>query len=318
VDLDADGQRDVITGSWPGELYWFRGESGGKFAAAEQIKGYDIDPDESIFSKLFKKKGEDKPTILRVGNASAVFAADWDRDGDLDLLVGNISGQVYLAANEGSPQKPSFARPVALSADDKEIKVPHGDAGPAVADWDGDGKQDLVVGAGDGSVVWYPNTGTAEKPVLGAAKTLVAASPSSDYGDLEKRAAASKTPAPGSRAKICVTDYDGDGKLDLLLGDFNSTVIKQRDLTSEEKELATKARENYSRVIKEYVKAVSDATSSGDKADEIKKKQQQAIEKLTEAQKEMAQYEQYRHEHHGYVWFFKRTAAIEKTARADK
>ena len=39
------------------------------------------------------------------GTASVVHAVDWDGDGVIDLLVGDIGGNVYLVPNEGTPQK---------------------------------------------------------------------------------------------------------------------------------------------------------------------------------------------------------------------
>jgi hypothetical protein len=41
VDLDGDGYADIISGSWPGELFLFRGLPGGKFAAPEMLKDKD-------------------------------------------------------------------------------------------------------------------------------------------------------------------------------------------------------------------------------------------------------------------------------------
>ena len=133
MDFDADGKNDILSGSYPGELYLFKGQGGGKFAPAEQIKHADRKP-------------------IKVGMAAVAFAHDWDGDGDLDLLVGDIEGHVHLVINNGAKGKPAFGGSVLLQAADKPIKVAHGDAGPSVADWDGDGKFDLLVGSGAGSV----------------------------------------------------------------------------------------------------------------------------------------------------------------------
>ncbi len=38
MDLDGDGRRDILSGSWPGELFLFRGRADVSFGAAEMIK----------------------------------------------------------------------------------------------------------------------------------------------------------------------------------------------------------------------------------------------------------------------------------------
>ena len=47
-----------------------------------------------------------------------------------------------------------------------------GDSGPIVADWDADGKGDLIVPFGDGSVVWLRNIGSATEPVFDSGKRI--------------------------------------------------------------------------------------------------------------------------------------------------
>jgi hypothetical protein len=141
------------------------------------------------------------------GTASAVHAADWDGDGDLDLIVGEIGGNVYLVPNEGTAKAWAFGKERQLTAGGKPLRV-EGDAGPFVADWDGDGKADLLVGAGDGSVSLFRNVGTAKEPKLAAAQQLV--SP----GEAHYGADAPQEPRRGMRAKVCVADWNGDGRLD--------------------------------------------------------------------------------------------------------
>ena len=38
MDLDGDGRTDILSGSWPGEIYFFRRKADGTFAVAEKLK----------------------------------------------------------------------------------------------------------------------------------------------------------------------------------------------------------------------------------------------------------------------------------------
>jgi VCBS repeat protein len=195
ADLNGDGRQEMISGSWPGEIYVFQRKSSGAFAAADKLKD---------------KSG----TILNAGKASAIALGDWDADGDLDMLVGNIDGAVFKVRNEGSAKKAAFATPEKLT----DIAAKEGDAGPCLADWDGDGKLDLLVGSGSGEVTLFRNRGSAQQPKWKDAETLVAAYPAS-----ESKPAEVKDPKRScKRTKVAVADWNGDGKPDLLVGDFIS------------------------------------------------------------------------------------------------
>ena len=212
MDFDGDGQRDILSGSWPGELYFFKGQKGGTFLAGRTLEG---------------EKGSD----LNPGSASVVFAHDWDGDTDLDLLAGTIGGDVFLYQNTGTPRDPKFGKPVAVKAAGEKIRVEGGDSAPCVADWDGDGNDDLLVGNGDGGVWLYRGSSPRGIGELNAPEELV---PGGGLFDRERKEKSVFSDC-GSRSKICVADYDGDGLLDLLLGDVSwGERVARKDLSEEQ------------------------------------------------------------------------------------
>jgi hypothetical protein len=238
------------------------------------------------------------------GTASAVFAFDWDGDGDLDLFVGDIGGRVHLVPNEGTAKEYAFGREIHVKAGGKEIRV-NGDAGPCIADWDGDGKPDLLVGAGDGAVTFYRNSGTASKPDLAAGVILV------PPGETKYGNDASTEPTRGTRSKICVADWNGDGRLDLLLGDFSTLKPKQPELTDEQKKEHEKLRKELAKLEVEYhpvVQKLDDPKTTKDEKEleKLTKELQTLLDKMQEIRKKLP----VEYENHGWVWLFLRKPAV--------
>lgn len=282
MDLTGDGKDDIISGSWPGELYIFRGGDDRTFSAPEKIRD---------------SGGKD----IKVGSASAVFASDWDADGDLDLIVGNIDGEIYLIPNEGSPEEPNFGSPEKMKADGEAIKLTGRDSGPCVADWDGDGRKDLLSGSGDGSVVWFRNIGKEKKPELAAAEILVPRA--GNHGRPDK---GDRTRRPGTRTKLCVTDWNEDGRLDLLVGDFG---YLPRELTEEQKKQAEEAQKELRELSKEYTKLfrAPDGETPEEK-EEREAKKQEMMEKIRKLSTSIPRAMEYA----GGVWVFLRKAPPKK------
>jgi hypothetical protein len=141
------------------------------------------------------------------GRAYSAFPIDWDEDGDFDLIVGNDNGGLFLRENQGTAQAFAFSSECeALYAGSMAAHVPGGYAFPVAADWDTDGKVDLISGNKKGEVWWFRNVGTKGNPDLAEPVMLIASSKKEGLGR-------------GTHAQVEVFDYDGDGDLDLLVGD---------------------------------------------------------------------------------------------------
>lgn len=73
--------------------------------------------------------------------------------------------------------EPTFKAGVKIMVSDKPIAYHVGHLVPAVADWNGDGKKDLIVGhftGNDGNMKLFINTGTDAEPVFQREQALKA------------------------------------------------------------------------------------------------------------------------------------------------
>jgi hypothetical protein len=303
VDLDGDGIGDLITGCWPGELYFFKGTGKGAFAAPVKLQ----------------RDGKN----INLGSASTVFAADWRGTGRLDLLVGCIEGDIFLVPNNGSGARSVYGAPTKLEAGGQPIRAPHGDSHPVVADWDRDGLPDLIVGCGDGSVVWYRNVGKKTEPKLAKGVTLVKAPPTRGPDD---NAPSSQVIQPGMRAKVCVVDWNGNGCLDLLVGDFGMAYGPQPKLSEADKRIEKEANAKMRELQKklqpfydEYFKKLQGGAKPDDSAEVKKERETRAAQVFNSKEYQVVQRDQQKiletvrrfqrpYTYHGHVWLYLRKA----------
>lgn len=338
MDLDGDGKLDLLSGSWPGAIYFFRGKGKSDFEAPQKIKdkeGELLEPgggiDESgdillirgeasfentkegtiVFYRGKRLKNTSDNPIGLTGCATAVHAADWNGDGVFDLIVGDVQGRVWLVPNEGTAKKYAFGKPRLLEADSKQLNVPHGDAGPCVADWDGDGKLDLIVGAGDGSVWFYRNLGDAKAPKLAAGRML--AKPGKTVVEPAWVPCVTRR---GIRAKVCVVDWNGDGRLDLLVGDFAMQRPNRPEPTPAERAEQDRIRKEL-KTVQERYSTLSDKLQGPKRERNLENRKklgdeiQQVDKKMWELQKKLPP----DFEEHGWVWLYLRKPAETKAAK---
>jgi len=200
VDLDGDGLKDLVVGDAGGFVWWFKNVG---------AKG-----------KPAFKSGQFVPTFF--GTACKLHVCDWDASGTLDLVVGNSEGNVHVVPNLGTRNEPKFTSQMSKprigmyghpndTLDTAPIRYGKRPllignyAAPWVADWNRDGRPDLIVGEGTYSAnsVWiYLNSGSAQNPIFEEGSKFPLA-----YGEGKEQL----TPI--------VTDWDGDGIPDLLAGE---------------------------------------------------------------------------------------------------
>ncbi|OYW12449.1 MAG: hypothetical protein B7Z55_18270 [Planctomycetales bacterium 12-60-4] len=119
--------------------------------------------------RYFQQQAQD----VKFGALVTPVGVDWDGDGDEDLVCGNTAGQIGFVENLGGGNQPRWAAPHLLKADGRTIRVaagPNGSIqGPAeakwgytslsVADWDHDGRLDIMTNSIWGRIEWYRNLG---------------------------------------------------------------------------------------------------------------------------------------------------------------
>ena len=297
MDYDADGIDDVITGSIYEDVYLFRGLGDGEFAKAELLMDKDGKP-------------------LEGGYCCTTELLDMDSDGDLDLVCATRIGKVTWRENVGTRSSPKFDAEVQSLPMEKGAASIEG-FNATYADWDGDGRRDMVVGSGRGHVVWHRNVGADDKPKFSSGRKLL-----NDSGFPEIREG--EVPAShGGRAKVHIVDYDNDGMVDILLGDFTSCTYNTRaPLTDEEikekavleKELKETGNKTYYAEVNRLNKLYRAAKKAGN-SEEVKRiKAMQAEQRrpLDELYRQLRPFRTTGYKAHGWVWFYRQLTKSER------
>jgi hypothetical protein len=197
-DADADGDIDVFIGVLGGAFNPNR-TAADNFWYLERLG-----PDSLALRTSRYIAGID------TGSESVPALADIDGDGDIDLLVGNKidasrldppqSARLYVFENQGSTTAPSFRL-----ADTLDLARQFHYA-PALGDLDGDGDVDLLLGTWNEGVLYYSNDGSSGQPRW-----------------VQDSSATVKLPR-GGNATPALGDIDGDGDLDLFVGEASGEV----------------------------------------------------------------------------------------------
>lgn len=223
VDWNGDGLLDLIAGNSAGYIQYFENVGDarrpafadrGYLQAGGRTIRHQAGPNGSIQGPAEAKWGYTNPSV-----------ADWDLDGDLDLLVNDIRGEVVWYRNVGTRRGPELApaEPIEVEWPRKPPKPdwvwwePRGKqvitqwrTTPKVVDWDGDGLPDLVMLDYRGYLALYRRR-RADRGLILLPPERIFLEPNGRFLYLARgRGGAS------GRRKIELADWDDDGDLDLL------------------------------------------------------------------------------------------------------
>ncbi|WP_171182700.1 exo-alpha-sialidase [Alienimonas chondri] len=208
VDWEGDGDQDLVVGvgDWNDYVWdqaydaqgrWRNGPLHGWVYLIENVDG----------------SYADEPTKIHAGGAPIdVYGwpspnfADFDGDGDLDLICGEFLDGFTWFENVGTREQPDYATGFKLNGTDGKPLTMHLQMiTPTAFDWDGDGDMDLIVGDEDGRVALVENVTPAG-----------AATPAFKQPAYFQQQA--DTLKFGALATPYAHDWDGDGDEDLICG----------------------------------------------------------------------------------------------------
>jgi hypothetical protein len=198
ADLDGDGDEDlyvtVLSGAYGNQLinnfYYYRNDG------SDNIPEF-VFQTENYFSQI------------DIFSNSAPELVDIDNDGDLDMFVANqydLSttpwvGRIYFFRNTGTNFTPNFVEEE-TSLITKEIGQM---LTPELADLDGDGDMDMLVGDFNGFIHYFENVSSGNEIIFNFIEKV---------GDIDL----------SGNAVPSLADLDNDGDIDLLIGQLNGSL----------------------------------------------------------------------------------------------
>ena len=222
ADYDGDGRDDLVIGIGDWTEYGMNFSTGtGGWSNAYSPDGVWQPGPLHGFVYVALNTGNDAKGKPKYGPATAIVAdgqpvdvfgqpspclADFDGDGDLDLICGEFLDGFTYFANTGSRTEPQYAAGRRLTHRGEPLVMDLQMITPVAVDWDRDGDVDLVCGDEDGRVALIEHTGQVEAD--GTPQFRPPAYFRQQADDV----------VIGALVTPVAIDWDGDGDTDLVCG----------------------------------------------------------------------------------------------------
>ncbi len=247
-DWDGDDDEDLICGNSAGYIGFIENLDGGnppRWNAPQRLEA-----DGEVIRIQARENGSIQGPCEAKWGYTTLSVADWDHDELPDLIVNSIWGAVVWFRNIGTRQVPRLARsePIEVQwpgqpprpswnwwepADDQ--LVTQWRTTPVVTDWTGDGLADLVMLDHEGYLALFERFRQDGRLGLKPGRRVFLGEPSSSFNSLhiplnmmsgELRLNGENAGRSGRR-KLCLADWDGDGRLDLLVNSRSVNLLHQ-------------------------------------------------------------------------------------------
>lgn len=212
VDFNGDGKLDIVMGIGVWDDYgwdnafnekgeWSNGPLHGYVFVALNTGSNDT-PEYAPEIQVMCESGQP----VDVYGAPSPNFADWDGDGDLDLICGEFMDRISYFENTGSRENPVYASGKFLEHEGEIIRMELEMLQVVALDWDKDGDTDLVVGQEDGRVALMECKGLGQENVPSFLPPRF----------FQQEADAVKI---GALCTPFSVDWDADGDEDIIAGD---------------------------------------------------------------------------------------------------
>jgi len=237
-DWDGDGDMDILSGNTAGFIEVFENMSGPNVASPKWNRPIAIQVQGNDFRIMAGPNGSIQGPAEAKWGYTTLNVADWDSDGLPDIILNSILGRVVWLRNVGTRQNPLMALPQGIEVEwsGEQPRLAWGwlrpsgaelltqwRTTPVVVDFNADGLLDIGMLDHEGYLALFERVRQDGKLKLKA--------PRRAFVDEQGRPIQLNAGAAGKsgRRKLCVTDWDGDGKFDFLLNSANADFLKQID-----------------------------------------------------------------------------------------
>ena len=237
-DWDGDGDLDILSGNTAGVIEFFENLSGPKVASPKWNRPVAIQVDGKDFRIMAGPNGSIQGPAEAKWGYTTLNIADWDSDGLPDIILNSILGRVVWLKNIGTRQNPRMASPQNVEVEwpgeqpplawgwlqpDGKGLLTQWRTTPVVFDFNADGLLDIAMLDQEGYLAFFERARRSGQLILQA--------PRRAFVDEKGLPIQLNSGAAGKsgRRKLCIADWDGDGKFDFLLNSANADFLKQVD-----------------------------------------------------------------------------------------
>ncbi len=235
-DWDGDGDDDIICGNTAGYIAFIENLSGAKTDAPRWAAPRKLEADGKVIRIQAGPNGSIQGPCEAKWGYTTVSVGDWDHDGLPDIVANSIWGKVVWYRNAGTRRRPQLAaaQPVEVAWPAKPPKPewnwwdPAGNdlvtqwrTTPVVVDWNRDGLNDLVMLDHEGYLALFAR----QRADDGSLQLLPGRRVFIGEAGQPLRLNAGRAGRSGRR-KLCAADWDGDGRMDLLVNSINADWLR--------------------------------------------------------------------------------------------